>query len=391
MTAVDELLLEKLNTLIVVINNDGKIEYAGKSVKQMLGYSPEYVSGRNWWIFAGDTKKERRESLLFVNSLMKMNPEISSFTFERKIISGSGSPRWIRWNLSRNDEHTLIGIGYDITATKETEERLKESNELLRKKNEEITDSIEYAQRLQQSFLPDIRKLKNVFSDAFVLYQPKDLLSGDFYWYHQTEEKTFVFVIDCTGHGVPGALMSVLAHSIVKEVVLNKKIESPAEILHAIDEELFHSLQNHENEEMVKDGMDVAVAVFDFKKNKVSFSGAFRPMMMIRNGKLMEFPASRYPIGFYQDIRKDFEEFHSDIKTGDQFYLFTDGYADQFGGDPTINSGAKKLNKKRFSELLLTACDMEGEEQSSFLAYAHNNWKQQEEQTDDVLVLGVII
>lgn len=391
MTAVDELLLEKLNTLIVVINNEGKIEYAGKSVKQMLGYSPEYVSGRNWWIFAGDTKKERRESLLFVNSLMKMNPEISSFTFERKIISGFGSPRWIRWNLSRNDEQTLIGIGYDITATKETEERLKESNELLRKKNEEITDSIEYAQRLQQSFLPDIRKLKNVFSDAFVLYQPKDLLSGDFYWYHQTEEKIFLFTIDCTGHGVPGALMSVLAHSIVKEVVLNKKIESPAEILHAIDEELFHSLQNHENEEMVKDGMDIAVAVFDLKKNKVYFSGAFRPMMMIRNGKLMEFPASRYPIGFYQDIRKDFEEFHSDIKTGDQFYLFTDGYADQFGGDPTIKSGAKKLNKKRFSELLLTACDMEGEEQSSFLAYAHNNWKQQEEQTDDVLVLGVII
>lgn len=391
MTAVDELLLEKLNTLIVVINNEGKIEYAGKSVKQMLGYSPEYVSGRNWWIFAGDTKKERRESLLFVNSLMKMNPEISSFTFERKIISVSGSPRWIRWNLSRNDEHSLIGIGYDITATKEAEERLKESNELLRKKNEEITDSIEYAQRLQQSFLPDIRKLKNVFSDAFVLYQPKDLLSGDFYWYHQTDEKIILFAIDCTGHGVPGALMSVLAHSIVKEVVLNKKIESPSEILHAIDEELFHSLQNHEKEEMIKDGMDVAVAVFDLKKNNVRFSGAFRPMMMIRNGKLMEFPASRFPIGFYQDIRKEYEEFHSDFKKGDLFYLFTDGFADQFGGDPSMNSGAKKLNKKRFSELLLTACDMEGEEQASFLAYAHTNWKQQEDQTDDILVLGIKI
>ncbi len=391
MTQVDELLLEKLQTLIVVIKNDGKIEYAGKSVKQMLGYSPEFLSGRQWWIFAGDTKKERKESLLFVNSLMRDQPEISSFTFERKIISFGGKPRWIRWNLSRNDEDSLIGIGYDITSAKETEERLHKSNELLRKKNEEITDSIEYAQRLQQSFLPDIQKLKSMVSDAFVLYQPKDLLSGDFYWYHQTDEKLFVFVIDCTGHGVPGALMSVLAHSIVKEVVLNKKLESPSEILHAIDQELFHSLQNHEKEEMVKDGMDVAVTVFNFTKNTVSFSGAFRPMLRIREGKLSEFPASRYPIGFYQDIRKEFDEFHSEIKPGDQFFLFTDGYSDQFGGDPSTSSGAKKLNKKRFSELLLTASEMTGEEQSSFLAYAHNNWKQQEEQTDDVLVLGVKI
>lgn len=389
MTQVDELLLEKLQTLIVVIKNDGKIEYAGNSVKQMLGYSPEFLSGRQWWIFAGDTKKERKESLLFVNSLMRDQPEISSFTFERKIISYSGKPRWIRWNLSRNDEDSLIGIGYDITAAKETEERLHKSNELLRKKNEEITDSIEYAQRLQQSFLPEIEKLKTVVSDAFVLYQPKDILSGDFYWYHQTDEKLFVFVIDCTGHGVPGALMSVLAHSIVKEVVLNKKLESPSEILHAIDRELFHSLQNHEKEEMVKDGMDVAVAVFNFKKNTVSFSGAFRPMLRIREGKLSEFPASRYPIGFYQDIRKEFDEFHSEIKPGDQFYLFTDGYSDQFGGDPSTGSGAKKLNKKRFSELLLTASEMNGDEKSSFLAYAHKNWKQEEEQTDDVLILGI--
>lgn len=386
MTTVDDLLLEKLNTLIVVINSDGKIEHASNSVSRMLGYSPEFLSGRQWWIFAGDTRRERKESLQYVHSLLRSQPEISSFTFERKIISSTGSPRWIQWNLSRNDASSLIGIGYDITQRKETEEKLKESNALLRKKNEEVTDSIEYAQRLQESFLPDIDKLKSRVKDAFVLYQPKDILSGDFYWYHQTEEKLFVFAIDCTGHGVPGALMSVLAHSILKEVVLNKKIESPSEILHTIDQELFHALQNHEKEEMIKDGMDVAIAVFDFTKGKVTFSGAFRPMFMIREGRLREFPASRYPIGFYQDIRKEFDEFTSEIKQGDQFYLFTDGYGDQFGGEDL-----KKLNKKRFSELLLTASDMTGEEQSSFLSYAHNNWKQQEDQTDDVLVLGIKI
>lgn len=384
MTTVDDSLLEKLNTLIVVINSDGKIEHASQSVNRMLGYAPEYLSGRQWWIFAGDSKKEKKESLQYVNSLLKNQPEISSFTFERKIISANGSAKWIQWSLSRNDENSLIGIGHDITLRKETEEKLKKSNAELQQKNEEITDSIEYAQRIQHSFLPEIDRLKNKFSDAFVLYQPKDILSGDFYWYHIEENKIFVFAIDCTGHGVPGALMSVLAHSIIKEVVLNKKIESPKLILEEIDKELYKALNHEDKSEITRDGMDVAIAVFDLNKNIISFSGAFRPMIMLREGKVHEFPASRFPIGFYQDVKKEFDEFSLEIKTNDQFYLFSDGYSDQFGG-----GNLKKLNKKRFIELLLTAQEMTGEEQSSFLAYAHQNWKQNENQTDDILVIGL--
>lgn len=386
MTTVDDSLLEKLQTLIVVINSDGKIEHASQSVTRMLGYSPEFLSGRQWWIFAGDSKKEKKESLQYVNSLLRSQPEITSFTFERKIISHNGKAIWIQWNLSRNDSDSLIGIGYDITQRKITEEKLKESNRLLQEKNEEITDSIEYAQKIQESFLPDIDKLKRKLNDAFVLYQPKDILSGDFYWFHSTESKIFVFAIDCTGHGVPGALMSVLAHSIIKEVVLNKKIEQPAEILKTIDNELYEALGNHEKSEITKDGMDIALAVFDLKKDTVTFCGAFRPMVRVRDGKIYEYPASRYPIGFYQEIDKNFDEYQSELKIGDQFYLFSDGYSDQFGGEDQ-----KKLNKKRFHELLLTASGMTGEEQSSFLSYAHNNWKQQEDQTDDILVLGLKI
>lgn len=386
MTTVDDSLLEKLQTLIVVINSDGKIEHASQSVTRMLGYSPEFLSGRQWWIFAGDSKKEKKESLQYVNSLLRSQPEITSFTFERKIISHNGKAMWIQWNLSRNDSDSLIGIGYDITQRKITEEKLKESNRLLQEKNEEITDSIEYAQKIQESFLPDIEKLKRKLNDAFVLYQPKDILSGDFYWFHAIESKIFVFAIDCTGHGVPGALMSVLAHSIIKEVILNKKIEQPSEILKTIDAELYEALGNHEKSEITKDGMDIALAVFDLKNDTVTFSGAFRPMVRIRDGKIYEYPASRYPIGFYQDIDKKFDEYQSEIKMGDQFYLFSDGYSDQFGGEDQ-----KKLNKKRFHELLLTASGMTGDEQSSFLSYAHNNWKQHEDQTDDILVLGLKI
>ena len=386
MTTVDEALLEKLNTLVVVINSDGKIERANQSVKSMLGYDPEFLSGRQWWIFAGDSRKEKRESLHYVNSLLKSQPEISSFTFERKIISENGTAKWIQWNLSRNGINSLIGLGYDITKRKDTEEKLKLSNKLLQEKNEEITDSIEYAQRLQQAFLPDLNRLKNVLADAFVFYQPKDILSGDFYWYHIAENLITVLAIDCTGHGVPGALMSVLAHSIAKEVVLNKKITSPADILHAIDFELHQSLNNNEKNEITKDGMDVSVIVIDKNKNQLTYAGAFHPMLMIRNGSVQEFSGSRYPIGFYQNIDKQFEEQVVSIEPNDQFYLYSDGYSDQFGGEE-----GKKLNKRRFIELLLTASGMNMKEQSAFLAYAHTNWKQQEEQTDDLLVLGLKI
>lgn len=384
MTTVDDALLEKLNTLIVVINNEGKILHTSQSVERMLGYSPEYLSGRQWWIFAGDSKKEKKESLLYISSLLKSQPEISSFTFERKIKVALGQSKWIQWNLSRNNENSLIGIGYDISNQKVVEEKLKKINEQLTEKNEEITDSIAYAQRLQQAILPNLDKLKNKIDQAFVFYQPKDLLSGDFYWYHVEEEKILVFAIDCTGHGVPGALMSVLANSIVKEVVLNKKIFSPAKILYAIDEELYHALNNNEKLEVTHDGMDVSIVQIDLKNQTLTFAGAFQPMYLLRNGTILEFNANRYPIGYYQNINKEFEESIFSTKKGDQLFLFSDGFSDQFGGEE-----GKKFNKKRFLDLLIFMEEMNEFEKKSYLSYAHQNWKQQEEQTDDLLVIGL--
>ena len=232
--------------------------------------------------------------------------------------------------------------------------------------------------------MPDIEKIKNAFSDAFVLYQPKDVVSGDYYFFYQRGSKSFVAAVDCTGHGVPGALMSIIANGILKEVIVKKGITEPSEILYALDEELFAAL--NKKGEITSDGMDVALAVFDSENNSVRYSGAFRPMILLRDNELIEFEANRYPIGFYADVEKIFVSKEIEFKKEDTFYFFTDGYCDQFGGELK-----KKFNKKRFKELLLSLQGMEMKEQHSFLQYALLNWRQGEPQMDDVCIIGVRI
>jgi serine phosphatase RsbU (regulator of sigma subunit) len=211
-------------------------------------------------------------------------------------------------------------------------------------------------------------------------------VSGDYYFYYKKQNKIFVAAVDCTGHGVPGALMSIIANGILKEVVIKKGIEKPSEILYVLDDELQLALNKQNNTEITNDGMDVSIAVFDFDTFKVNYAGAFRPMLLVRNNEFIEFEASRFPIGFYGDVVKEFTSKEVELQKGDTFYLFTDGYCDQFGGEEK-----KKFNRKRFKELLLTAQSMEMDEQESFLQYALNNWKQEENQVDDVLVMGLKI
>jgi serine phosphatase RsbU (regulator of sigma subunit) len=147
--------------------------------------------------------------------------------------------------------------------------------------------------------------------------------------------------VDCTGHGVPGALMSFIANGILKDVIIKKGLEEPSEILYTLDEELFLALNKQNSEGVTNDGMDVALGVFDLDNHKLIYSGAFRPMIMIRNEEIIEFEANRYPIGFYGDVKKEFVSEEIDLKENDTFYFFTDGYCDQFGGELK-----KKFNRK---------------------------------------------
>jgi PAS domain S-box-containing protein len=385
MAVITQHILDKLNTLVVVVNSEGKIDYVSPSVQRMLGFRAQQLLGEGWWNLTRRSEEERSMARAHVASLIDQKTDMLPVSFERALRTAAGDTKWILWNMSQGPEGSLLSIGYEITDRKMAEQRLQEKNKELQARNTEMLASIQYARRIQEAVLPDPQGLKKYFADAFVYYQPRDVVSGDFYWYYQRGTKVFVAAIDCTGHGVPGALMSVIANGLVRDVVIKRGIDEPAAILYALDHEMEAALSK-EDGRTTPDGMDIALCVFDTEKKILSFAGAFRPLIRVRNNEITEFRGSRYPIGFYPEIVKDFEQFEVPYESGDAFYTFSDGYIDQFGGEK-----GKKLNRKRFIELLLEAQSMTMEEQEAFLDYALNNWKQEEEQTDDVLVIGVRI
>ncbi|MCE3281241.1 MAG: pas/pac sensor protein [Bacteroidetes bacterium] len=385
MSLVTDSILEKLNSLIVVVNKSGKVEYVSPSAKRILGFEPEQLMGEGWWELTRDNVTERENIRSLALKQLEQESLLATVPYERVLKTSAGAEKWILWNTSKGPMNTLVGIGHDITDRKKAELQLLEKNKELEQHNKDMVDSIQYASRIQEAILPDVQKIRETFKDAFVLYEPKDVVSGDYYFFYKKKNKVFVAAVDCTGHGVPGALMSIIANGILKEVIVKKGIEEPSDILYALDDELFLAL-NKQDGGITYDGMDVSLGVFDLENNTLTYSGAFRPMLMIRNNEIIEFEGNRYPIGFYGDVSKKFVSLTTDLQENDTFYFFTDGYCDQFGGEKK-----KKFNRKRFKELLLSAQSMEMEEQESFLQYALLNWRQEEEQMDDILVMGVKI
>jgi PAS domain S-box-containing protein len=380
---VQDQILDKLNTLIVVLNNDGSIDYVSKSAQLLLGYNSDDLIGNNWWEITRFSKPEGEQVKNKILSMLEQ--QATTQIFEHELRTSSGGRKWIRWNVSFLNEGQVIGLGHDITETKAKEKRLLQTNKQLLDQHKDITDSLYYAQRIQQSILQTSEQLQAFFSESFLLYKPKDIVSGDYYWFYEDDRYKFIAAIDCTGHGVPGAMMSMVANSIFKEVFINKKLTDPSLILSGLDVELDKAI-NTSKDATFNDGMDVALIRIDKLTNELVFSGAFRNIHIAQNNELIELKGSRYPIGFYSGVTKCFENTTVSLQKDDAVYLYTDGFIDQFGGEKN-----KKLNKSNFKELLKTIADMSLDEQEAFLDYSFNNWKQNNEQTDDVLVIGIKI
>jgi PAS domain S-box-containing protein len=385
MQTISDLVLDKLNTLVIIVNNKGEVEYISNSSKALLGFEPEQLLGDNWWIIPRLNQDEGFAVKEKILSIMLHDSYQIEQGFEHALKTSKGLIKWFKWSSALTSDDKVVGIGIDVTEKKKTEIKNLEINRTLREKNKEITDSISYAKNIQQAILQSDSFLKTNFKDGFVLYQPKDIVSGDYYFFYESEENKYVAAIDCTGHGVPGALMSVIANSLLKEVFYNKALSKPDEILYVLDELLFESLNNNRQGEIRYDGMDISLCAINKKTNVLNFAGAMRPMFLVREGELTEIKGSKYPLGYYFE-KKEFSLNTIQLNEFDQIYLTTDGYADQFGGNKN-----KKLNRKAFKELLLSLTGMNGDEQSSFLEYSLKNWKQDEEQTDDVLVIGFTI
>lgn len=273
-------------------------------------------------------------------------------------------------------------LGNKDSKEKELQQRLA----YLEVKSREMEESIRYAGSLQKSILPNERTFKTVFDDAFVYFQPKDIVSGDFYWIHVFGDDIYFAVGDCTGHGVPGAMVNIAGNSILRQIIRTEGLSDPAEIIAQLDRELVDLFNENLTVGETMDGMDIAFCKFNLKKGEGYFCGAGRPLLLLRNNELIEFKKGLDAVGYSHFGKKEFRTETFDLKKGDQFYLFSDGYTDQFGGE-----NVKKFNRKRFRKLLETLTEMDMDKQQKELKLTYNNWKGKQDQIDDVCVVGVRI
>lgn len=261
---------------------------------------------------------------------------------------------------------------------------LEEKNELITQQKKEITDSIRYASRIQRAILPSDEILLQTLPQHFVLYLPRDIVSGDFFWLSQSGGKIVIVAADCTGHGVPGAFMSMLGVSFLYEIVNKEGIMQPASILNYLREHVKHTLSQTGKKDEAKDGMDISLCVFDPAEMKLEWAGAYNPLYLIRNGELIEYKADKMPIAIHMIDHLPFTNHEIAVQKGDTFYISSDGYADQFGG-----TDGRKFMSKKYKEMLLQIWDKPMDEQKAIIQKAHLDWKGHHEQVDDILVFGV--
>ncbi len=266
------------------------------------------------------------------------------------------------------------------------ENKVSERTKELAEKNRDITASIEYAKRIQEAILPSQQMIFSKLKNAFILYQPKDIVSGDFYWFGEKNNYKIIAVVDCTGHGVPGAFMSMIGHNLLNQIVSEKGFYDPGMILNELHKGVQAALKQGNNAVNTNDGMDVSLIAINTDTKECLWAGAFRSLVIINNdGELEKIDGNKYPVGGAQmDSERKFTTYSRTLKKDDSIYMFTDGYADQFGGDK-----GKKFMVKRFHDILMSIHEYSAKEQRKELEQQFNNWRGSFEQVDDVLVIGI--
>ncbi len=251
-----------------------------------------------------------------------------------------------------------------------------------------VTDSIKYAKRIQEAILPPDSLINKLLPNSFVFYKPKDIVSGDFYWIHEKKGKTLFSAIDCTGHGVPGAFMSIVGHNILKQVVDSSANLTPAYIMDRLNEGVSETLHHGQDAAHAKDGMDLAFCTIDFKTLELQYAGAYNPLYVVRNNELIQIKGDKFPIGlFLGDAKKNkFTNHTIQLEKGDMVYIFSDGYADQFGGPQ-----GKKFMIGHFREFITELSSKPIDEQKYLITKTLKSWSGKEDQVDDILVIGLRI
>ena len=332
-----------------------------------------------------DSEKKEREI-----TLLTKDKEISDLEQERTQADLKKQKLWMYFVIAGLVLMVLLAVFiFRSNRHKQKANRLlEEKNVLIEEKNKEITDSILYAEKIQRAILPAENEFAQLFPESFVLYRPKDIVSGDFYWIASAGNKLFYATVDCTGHGVPGGFMSMLGNSLLNEIVLEKKITEPGEVLDMLRVKIIMALKQETAVDGVRmqDGMDMNFCCIDTMNHVLHYAAANNPLWLVRGGRLQEFAADKQPVGVTATDIVQFSQREIRLQKGDCIYTFTDGYADQFGGEK-----GKKFKYKQLEELLLAGAHLDMARQKEALARAMDKWIQGYDQVDDILVIGVRI
>lgn len=346
----------------------GEVLYANDPGKVLLGHWGTRING----VLKKTSILKTIQLALDLNQEQKLNLESKNRIFS------------LRFHPVSDKKYVNV-YAEDITEIKLAEKEYRERASVIEKHNLNITDSINYAKRIQDAIIPGEDQIRKYFTDSFLIFRPKDIVSGDFVWLHELKpQEEYLFALaDCTGHGVPGAMMSIIGHSLLNEIVDGEKITDPALILDELNKEVIKTLRQKSDGES-RDGMDVSIVKINIPQLTITFAGAYQDMYWM-NGKLNTLKGDRQPIGGkHHIIDRKFQNQEFKISKGDSIFLASDGFVDQFGGPED-----KKFLRKRFSKLISANYKYSMQAQSFIYEKAFEDWKGTQEQIDDISVVGI--
>lgn len=369
--------------MIIRMNTIGQFFYANPVVEDYIGIKPAELINKTLRELTVDEKLTEyfKETIKTIKtSPSKTNTEIiipvkMGETIHQRIMSLDAIPEF-----NENELETILFVGHDITEAKRIELEIQD-------KNKKIEDSINYAERIQTAILPDNKFIREYLPKSFIFYKPRDVISGDFPWFFNKGDEIFIAAVDCTGHGVPGALLSFIGYFILNNVVDREIIQTAAEICDRLHFGVRGTLKQDRDDANARDGMDIAFCKITLKKREVHFAGAHRPLYHLRNGELTEYKGDRKAIGGIPHRKKPEKNFTNHVlkvEPGDKIFFFSDGLPDQLGGEEN-----KKYSPGRIREAILAHPSFTMPQYNNYFARDFDKWKGDYKQIDDVLLIGI--
>jgi len=373
-------LSENSPDLILRMNTKGQIFYANPMVEDYIGFKPkDLINSRLDELKIQETLESFfKESIKIIRKTnQKLNQEINIPTAKLgdRVMSYNAIPEF-----NENELETILFVGHDITEAKQIELEIKD-------KNKKINESINYAQRIQSSILPNTAIIQEYLPKSFIFYVPRDVVSGDFPWFFKKEDILYISAVDCTGHGVPGALLSFIGYFQLNNIVDHDVNYKAGQILDKLHYGVRSTLKQDRIDADARDGMDIALCRINLKKKELQYAGAHRPLYLLRNGELHEYKGNRKAIGgipHKKKPEKDFINHVIDIKKGDKIFIFSDGMPDQIGGPDR-----RKYMPKRIRQNIVENKDLSMQQYSNLFASDFKKWKGDNKQIDDVLLIGI--